>query len=303
MRFQRIALITLSLLIGLIVVFSFLWVRRQQRQHILNRQLIAALDHDDARQALALVETGADPNARIDAPPQPSFDILVAQLMHRLPPPVPDSPTAFMFACGAGYERMSSSNPKHNAIIDDPRLLSAMIVHGADVNAHSRYGWSALEGAIFYDRPCVVALLLEHGATGDLLVPPLTMAVEDSPDLALIQVLLTHGARVNMQNSDGQTPLMLAVPLNPEIARLLLEFGAAVNMQDNSGDTALHYVLQNANDVEWLDVSVADSIRLLLAHGAQPNIPDKQGETALMLAQHRRRPNILALLKRAAAKQ
>ncbi len=60
MRRKQIALFALALLAGL-MGFTGLWRRAKQRQYTLNRQLIAALIHSDDRQALVLVNEGADP--------------------------------------------------------------------------------------------------------------------------------------------------------------------------------------------------------------------------------------------------
>jgi hypothetical protein len=48
----------------LLIAVSGWWLHVQQRQYALDRQLIVALDYDDGKQALALVNAGANPNIR-----------------------------------------------------------------------------------------------------------------------------------------------------------------------------------------------------------------------------------------------
>ncbi len=47
------------------------WFTALQRQYRLNQQLVEALEKQDARQALQLVNAGADPNAPVDLPLPP----------------------------------------------------------------------------------------------------------------------------------------------------------------------------------------------------------------------------------------
>lgn len=70
-HYKRTALFAFSLLLGLFLV-CILWVRKEQRQYSLNRQLISALFHENGKQALRLVEAGADPNTRYTPAPAPS---------------------------------------------------------------------------------------------------------------------------------------------------------------------------------------------------------------------------------------
>ena len=50
----------------------------------------------------------------------------------------------------------------------------------------------------------------------------------------LVEVLLQHGADVNMQNSDGLTALMMATGMGHEqVVDLLLRHSAQINMQNS----------------------------------------------------------------------
>ncbi|KAL8584345.1 hypothetical protein ACOMHN_031965 [Nucella lapillus] len=89
-----------------------------------------------------------------------------------------------------------------------------------------------------------------------------------------LRVLLEYGASVNVKDSSGCTPLILAVKNKRYGAiKLLLESGCAVSVQDSSGRTALHYASQTATGVS-----------LLLNAGAEVNVVDNDGCTPLFLA-------------------
>jgi ankyrin repeat protein len=65
-----------------------------------------------------------------------------------------------------------------------------------------------------------------------------------------VDLLLLHGADVNLTDGKGQTALHLAVTHRPldksvdsrrnRVAQRLLSYGREVNLQDNNGNTALH---------------------------------------------------------------
>lgn len=240
-----------------------LWVWQAKRQYALNRQLIAALVHNDSKQALTLVNMGADPNTRYAPPPSPTLKLLLNQLLlHRSSVPADDSSTAFMFVCSAAWYgagnhiRISFNSP------EDIPLVRAMLIHGADCKATaSQQNWSALHCAVWKGRPQTVQLLLEHGAN------------------------------INQQDILGMTPLMQSVmPNRGDMTRLLLDHGASVSIETRSGDSALHMAV-------WYEIDKS-IIRQLLAHGANPNLADKKGETPLLLAQKQSHSDIVKLLWR-----
>jgi ankyrin repeat protein len=62
---------------------------------------------------------------------------------------------------------------------------------------------------------------------------------------AVVQLLLEHGANVNVWNKNGERALHLASQHGrPNIMELLLKFGADVDAQDNNGMTPLHSASQ-----------------------------------------------------------
>nr|WP_301002545.1 ankyrin repeat domain-containing protein [Capsulimonas corticalis] len=91
-----------------------------------------------------------------------------------------------------------------------------------------------------------------------------------------VEMLLAHGADVNLADARGATPLMQCVSCDlPDLPKMLFAHGAKVDLTDLQGQTALMRAAME-ND-PGLTV-------LLLAHHADVNRRDKKGRTALMLA-------------------
>lgn len=82
---------------------------------------------------------------------------------------------------------------------------------------------------------------------------------------------------INIQDSKGHTPLMLACCNGCyEAAEFLLNAGADVDCRDSSGNTAL----MGASFSGHLDV-----VQLLISHGADPTLENLQGLSALGFAE------------------
>ena len=255
---KHFVLLAFSLLIGLFLP-CFLWIRAQQHQYTINRELIEALKIDDTSQAMALVEAGADPNTHYEPAPAPSLFLLMQQWLDHKALPVDKSPTAFLLACGMGWDGILQSDEVYSFRLSSEPLVLAMIAHNADVNPDTGEE-SVLCVAIGLNRVRVVERLLEHGANADT----------------------TDG--------HGLSPLMWAALYgNPGLVDPLLKHGAQINRQEKDGWTALHYAVHfNTRK---------DMAAQLLKHKADPNIPSKQGVTALMLAQQQYRPDLVGLLR------
>ena len=197
---KRLTLLAVALLIGLPCVVCVMWVRKEQRQYALNRQLIAALKRNDGKQALTLVNAGADPNTRCIPTPAPSWSKLINQWLRHAPSMSNESSTAFIVACG-GYVRIEKGNftliqLENNELAP---LVQTMLVHGANPNAKRRGGWTPLLNLISSNpRKEVVQLLLTYGADPDcadiMRRTPITLAQEHNrPDLvALLRQYSKH---------------------------------------------------------------------------------------------------------------
>lgn len=105
------------------------------------------------------------------------------------------------------------------------QLAARLIAKGADVNAHSPAGWTALHWAMLSTETKMVPLLLEHGADINAVTmtgqTALHMAAENGSDRH-VAYLLEAGANPNLRDSKGQTPLGLATDTSHDTARKLL---------------------------------------------------------------------------------
>jgi hypothetical protein len=268
MRGKRTALITLLLVALLPVVVACLWLRARQRQYALNQQLIAALVKGDDRQALALVNAGADPNTNCKPNPVPSLSEFAQQIWHRSASPPEGCPTALLIACGSFWNNDDTTIETQRTRPDAPQLVLAMLQHRAHINAQDYEQSTALVCAA-RDHRCNV-----------------------------VGVLLRSGANPNSTDWDGETPLMYAgrFEAGRDTVDLLLGHQGEVNKQDKSGKTALYFAVLNARQKTNCK-SITETILALLAHRANPNLADKQGRTPLMVARRIKRPDLIALLK------
>lgn len=104
---------------------------------------------------------------------------------------------------------------------------------------------------------------------------PLHQAVECEYN-EIANYLIDQGVDVNLRNTSGETPLIIACQgiTNLPIAKRLVEADAKVNVVDESGSTALYSACVMEDE---------ELVNYLLEKGADPNIgQDHEGDTALM---------------------
>ena len=143
-------------------------------------------------------------------------------------------------------------------------IQAAKDLAGVDVNARAPDGATALHWAAHNDDLALAELLIRRGAkvdsVNDLGVTPLWVAASNS-DAAMVQRLLDARADPNIAPPTNGSPLMVAARIGN-----------------------------------------ADAVKALLAHGADPNArEDAHGQTALMWAVVARHPDVVRLLLQAHA--
>jgi uncharacterized protein len=106
------------------------------------------------------------------------------------------------------------------------------------------------------------------------------------------ELLVAHGAHVNLKDEGGRTALMYAATSeHPDTVRFLLEHGADINLADGGEKfTALMYAAAEG---------LTENVRILLQHGADPRIKDVDGDTARMFATQKGHGDTAALLEEA----
>ena len=107
-------------------------------------------------------------------------------------------------------------------------------------------------------------------------------------DATWVRYLLSRGARADIQDNDGNTPLIIAAQIGwAEGAEALLDRGANVNLPNGRGETPLILAVQRR------DLAM---VRALLAKGADPNHADSQA--GLSALEYARRDNRAAAILR-----
>ncbi|GHV33656.1 hypothetical protein FACS1894187_02510 [Synergistales bacterium] len=168
--------------------------------------------------------------------------------------------------------------------------IDSAIQSGADVNARTTIGWTALMSAATANPNVkVIKLLIDNGADvnakdnhgNTALISTFSRNSSNlGVDLEIISLLLDAGADVNARDHYGVTPLMYAAEqnFNPEIIELLLDngYGADIDAKDQNGWTALMYAA--------FDNSNPEITSALVNNGADLNARNINGKTALMLA-------------------
>lgn len=112
----------------------------------------------------------------------------------------------------------------------------------------------------------------------------------------LINFLIEHGADVNKSNSQGISPLHLALmsKLIPT-AIALIKKGAEVNAVDDKGNTPLHKALLHLGSTQK-EKKILELITLMFGKGARWDMPNKEGLTAKDLAVKLRLRKVLELM-------
>jgi hypothetical protein len=172
-------------------------------------------------------------------------------------------------------------------------MVALLLKNKADPNARSETtygeggaGYTPLLMATARVLPDIVDLLLASGADPNLgndTRTPILNALNNENPIArqqMLKSLLEHGAALEVRDSNGDTPLLLAARrADKDALALLLANKADVNAQNKNGLSPLHVlVLLNQNrDAKLL-------VKLLLAAGADVNARDKDGNTPLWSA-------------------
>ena len=99
-----------------------------------------------------------------------------------------------------------------------------------------------------------------------------------------VEILLNHGANVNLQDERGCSALMIAATnCQKTTVELLLKNNSKLNMKDENGNTALFYAIINSvGDQNF------ETVKTLLDHGSDVNVTDNEGFTPLMIIDHNR---------------
>src|SRR5579864_5015718 len=190
-------------------------------------------------------------------------------------------------------------------------IVALMLSKGADVNVADTHGETALGLAAEYGGMDNVRLLVAKKANIHVLnqkgQTPLILAAQGAQPEA-VRFLIREGADVNAATSwyttvrNGQIQLLQLTALHhavqsgsPEAVRDLVRAGANVNAMDSRGFGPLVFAI--AQEQQNFEI-----VRTLIAAGADVNARGKTGESPLDWAEKFGNPDVIAVLKKAGAR-
>lgn len=151
-------------------------------------------------------------------------------------------------------------------------VVKLLITEGSDVNASMTDGsWTPLLDAASTGQTTVIKLLLQHGAkvdVGDKFgYTPLFYAMWSKEEEA-IKALISAGADVNVRpGGNDDPPLVYAVwEGNKDVAKMLIDAGADVNYKDE-GWTPLHHAIRQTN-AEVAKLFIGKGVKIPAIHNA-----------------------------------
>ncbi|KAF5296332.1 hypothetical protein FQA39_LY12549 [Lamprigera yunnana] len=149
-------------------------------------------------------------------------------------------------------------------------VLNSLLEYGFDINEKDDYGENPLTAALSHNNFATARFLLSKGADPNMdendYFSVCYCAENAENDLLLI--MIQQGANLNLQNSQGVTPLMSAIEKERYFTvKLLLENGADANLIDNQGKTALRYAVDCYSKTNTLETIILKTTNInICAH-------------------------------------
>jgi ankyrin repeat protein len=187
-------------------------------------------------------------------------------------------------------------------------VVQLLLERSANVNAQDKGCITPLHLACYYGRLEIAGALLYNGARlgvntkDELGQTPLHLVLEGNRSggdgVGIVHLLLEHGADVNAQDGDDETPLHLASHYGKlAIGRVLLIRGANANAENIRGQTPMHVL----SLWPWRFEDEFRLVEILVEGGADVNARDKDHETPLHIAFRNNRLDILRSLLQSGA--
>lgn len=177
----------------------------------------------------------------------------------------PSSDRIKAFHARIGVRRLGRVLPTLDALMEDQEepLEDFIVRYKECINTKSEFGNTALHNCVNERNQVSVELLLKHGAFVD--IPnargqvPLHLAATMGMT-CFVELLIAAGASVNLQDEDGYTPLHYAVRnLHQEIVEILIKNNANLEVADNKGNTPLLVLIEDAPCIESSEFGSSES--------------------------------------------
>ncbi|MBO7238069.1 MAG: ankyrin repeat domain-containing protein [Elusimicrobiaceae bacterium] len=207
----------------------------------------------------ALLELGADPNARAHSGKTPIF-----------------------------YTEYTDKNYKE--------IIELLVSKGANINALDKDGYNPLFLAMCQairledEEPFTPEDVKTVTSSYDLALKTFSHVKKVVYAKERIESLITAGADINFHSEyEGMTPLMIACMAGWDgIAKMLCEKGANINDTDDRGETAL---------MQACTKKYPKIVSLLIEKGCNKNTKNNDGKTALEIAKEKGYKDIIEILK------
>ncbi|MDR1024643.1 MAG: ankyrin repeat domain-containing protein [Treponema sp.] len=318
------------------------------RDSLGNSALHAAVRWNNPEAALALINGGIDVNAHALNGKTPLHDAVrlgitgVETLLIERGADIEirdaEGNSPFMEAVIAGYgpaaERLvdmgadpttrnsQGNTPLHVAVsAGRSDLVNQLLSWGAPIHVRNSQGLTPFRIALAHSPAMVSTLLTKDRIrmADDDGASPLHIAISEGADPSTIRTIIAQGARLSPVDSEGRSPLRLAVDREAwELAKVLADAGAdpftlagdgktpgeititkgqspiqavfsgrAINSRDSSGNTILHYAARSGSP---------ETVALLLQLGASKTIKNISAESPADIARRWNRSDTLAML-------
>ena len=168
-------------------------------------------------------------------------------------------------------------------------MVELLISHGAYVSMKQVEGFTPLHFAAKKAKTSTARVLLQNKADPNcqtkLKDTPLILAVDliedEKKQREMVELLISHGAEVNMKQGKGFTPLHYAAQkTKTSTAKVLLQNKADPNCRTEERDTPLILAVSFIKD----EGKQREMVKLLLEHNADPGLHNSKNKTLLHYA-------------------